>query len=205
MPTIKELQTAINERNLDTRKLNAEQMQALDSAFDSGDLTGYDSIQDYDRLINLGAKSVAIGKEQKLEPLKTSTGIERSDLVLAGAASMSMVPYYTNRDQLMKAFVDSGFKSKFGVDTRNADMFGMYQKRFSVLKDAMDKLPKVKGRAGIPVRMLGSLAGVVDNTVDFFSKLRKYGATPALSTEAQSMLMAAGGATAGSTLYEIGN
>ena len=70
MPTIKELQTAINEKNLDTRKLNAEQMQALDSAFDSGELTGYDSIQDYDRLINLGAKSVAIGKEQKLEPLK---------------------------------------------------------------------------------------------------------------------------------------
>ena len=102
MPTIKELQTAINEKNLDTRKLNAEQMQALDSAFDSGELTGYDSIQDYDRLINLGAKSVAIGKEQKLEPLKTSTGIERGDLVFAGAASMSMVPYYMNRDQLMK-------------------------------------------------------------------------------------------------------
>jgi hypothetical protein len=46
VPTIKELQTAINEKNLDTRKLNAEQMQALDSAFDSGELTGYDSIQD---------------------------------------------------------------------------------------------------------------------------------------------------------------
>ena len=126
MPTIKELQTAINEKNLDTRKLNTEQMQALDSAFDSGELTGYDSIQDYDRLINLGAKSVAIGKKQKLEPLKTSTGLERGDLVFAGAASMSMVPYYMNRDQLMKAFVQSGFKDQYGVDMRNADMFGMY-------------------------------------------------------------------------------
>ena len=77
MPTIKELQTAINEKNLDTRKLNAEQMQALDAAFDSGELTGYDSIQDYDRLINLGAKSVAIGKEQKLEPLKNCYRIRK--------------------------------------------------------------------------------------------------------------------------------
>lgn len=205
MPTIKELQTAINEKNLDTRKLNAEQMQALDSAFDSGELTGYDSIQDYDRLINLGAKSVAIGKEQKLEPLKTSTGIERGDLVFAGAASMSMVPYYMNRDQLMKAYVDSGFKDRFGVDTRNADMFGMYQKRFTALSDQVKKLPKIRGRAGLPVRMLGSLAGMADNTVDFFKKLKRYGATPALSTEAQSALLGGAGALSGSTLYEIGN
>lgn len=205
MPTIKELQTAINEKNLDTRKLNAEQMQALDSAFDSGELTGYDSIQDYDRLINLGAKSVAIGKEQKLEPLKTSTGIERGDLVFAGAASMSMVPYYMNRDQLMKAFVQSGFKDQYGVDMRNADMFGMYQKRFTALSDQVKKLPKIRGRAGLPVRMLGSLAGMADNTIDFFKKLKKFGATPALATESQSILMAAGGAGAGSVLYDIGN
>jgi len=205
VPTIKELQTAINEKNLDTRKLNAEQMQALDAAFDSGELTGYDSIQDYDRLINLGAKSVAIGKEQKLEPLKTATGIERGDLVFAGAASMSMVPYYMNRDQLMKAYVDSGFKDRFGVDTRNADMFGMYQKRFTALSDAVKKLPNVRGRAGLPVRMLGSLAGMADNTVDFFKKLKRYGATPALSTEAQSALLGGAGALSGSTLYEIGN
>lgn len=205
MPTIKELQTAINEKNLDTRKLNAEQMQALDSAFDSGELTGYDSIQDYDRLINLGAKSVAIGKEQKLEPLKTSTGIERGDLVFAGAASMSMVPYYMNRDQLMKAFVQSGFKDQYGVDMRNADMFNMYQKRFTALSDAVKKLPNVRGRAGLPVRMLGSLAGMADNTIDFFKKLKKFGATPALATESQSILMAAGGAGAGSILYDIGN
>lgn len=205
MPTIKELQTAINERNLDTRKLNQEQMQALDAAFESGELTGYDSIQDYDRLINLGAKSVAIGKEQKLEPLKTATGLERGDLVLAGAASMAMVPYYMNRDQLMKAFVQSGFKDRFGVDTRNADMFGMYQKRFTVLRDAVKKLPNVRGRLGLPVRMLGSLAGMADNTIDFFQKLKRYGATPALSTEAQSIMMGAGGAGAGSVLYDIGN
>ena len=205
MPTIKELQTAINEKNLDTRKLNAEQMQALDAAFDSGELTGYDSIQDYDRLINLGAKSVAIGKEQKLEPLKTATGLERGDLVFAGAASMSMVPYYMNRDQLMKAYVDSGFKDRFGVDMRNAEMFGMYQKRFTALSDAVKKLPNIRGRAGLPIRMLGSLAGMADNTVDFLKKLKRYGATPALSTEAQSALMAAGGAFGGSTLYEIGN
>ncbi len=64
--------------------------------------------------------------------------------------------------------MDSGFKSEFGVDRRNADMFGMYQKRFSVLRDAVNKLPKVRGIAGLPVRMFGSLAGVADDTIDFF-------------------------------------
>jgi hypothetical protein len=88
---------------------------------------------------------------------------------------------------------------------RNADMFGMYQKRFTALSDAVKKLPNVRGRAGLPVRMLGSLAGMADNTVDFFKKLKKFGATPALATESQSILMAAGGAGAGSVLYDIGN
>lgn len=204
MPTIKELQTAIDEKNLDTRKLNQEQMQALDAAFESGELTGYDSIQDYDRIINLGAKSVAIGKEQRLAPLKTATGLDRGDLMFAGGASMAMIPYYMNRDQLMKAFVQSGFKDRFGVDMRNADMFGMYEKRFTALRDFTKKLPKIRGALGLPVRMLGSLAGMADNTIDFFSKLRKFGATPALSTEAQSILGGAAGTIAGSALYDIG-
>ena len=106
MATIKELQTAINEKNLDTRKLNTEQMQALDSAFDSGELTGYDSIQDYDRLINLGAKSVAIGKEQKLEPLKTSTGFACTDRTgkVVAAQTLSMWRSPTRQKQFQPGY-----------------------------------------------------------------------------------------------------
>ncbi len=40
------LQKAIDEKNIDTRKLSSEQLQALDQAFKSGELTGYDSVKD---------------------------------------------------------------------------------------------------------------------------------------------------------------
>ena len=100
-----------------------------------------------------------------------------------------MVPYFMNRDQIMDAFVRNNLKDRFGVDTRFATMADMYQKRFTVLGDAVKKLPQIRGRAGLPVRMLGSLAGMADNTVDFFKKLKKFGATPSLSTEAQLSLI----------------
>ena len=205
MASIKELQSAINTRNIDTRKLNQEQLTALDTAFKTGELKGYEGVEDYQRLIDLGATSVARQKEKRLSPFETATGLDRGDLVFAGAASASMVPYFMNRDQIMDAFVKSNFKDRYGVDTRFATMADMYQKRFTVLGDAVKKLPQIRGRAGIPVRMLGSLAGMADNTVDFFKKLKKFGATPSLSTEAQSLLMGAAGAAGGSSLYEMAN
>ena len=205
MASIKELQSAINTRNIDTRKLNQEQLQALDTAFKTGELTGYEGVEDYQRLIDLGAASVAGQKEKRLKPFETATGLDRGDLVFAGAASASMVPYFMNRDQIMDAFVRNNFKDRFGVDTRFATMADMYQKRFTVLGDAVKKLPQIRGRAGLPVRMLGSLAGMADNTVDFFKKLKKFGATPSLSTEAQSLLMSASGAFGGNALYEMAN
>ena len=205
MASIKELQSAIDTRNIDTRKLNQEQLTALDTAFKTGELTGYEGVEDYQRLIDLGAMSVAGQKEKRLKPFETATGLDRGDLVFAGAASASMVPYFMNRDQIMDAFVRSNFKDRYGVDTRFATMADMYQKRFTVLGDAVKKLPQIRGRAGLPVRMLGSLAGMADNTVDFFKKLKKFGATPSLSTEAQSLLMGASGAFGGSALYDMAN
>jgi len=203
--SIKELQSAIDTRNIDTRKLSQEQMQALDTAFKAGELTGYEGVEEYQKLVDLGAMSVAAQKEKRLKPFETATGLDRGDLVFAGAASASMVPYFMNRDQIMDAFVQSNFKDRYGVDTRFATMSDMYQKRFTVLGDAVKKLPQIRGRAGLPVRMLGSLAGMADNTVDFFKKLKKFGATPSLSTEAQSLLMGASGAFGGSALYDMAN
>ena len=205
MASIKELQSAIDTRNIDTRKLSQEQLQALDTAFKTGELTGYEGVEDYQRLIDLGAASVAGQKEKRLKPFETATGVDRGDLVFAGAASGSMIPYFMNRDQIMDAFVQSNFKDRYGVDTRFANMADMYQKRFTVLGDAVKKLPQIRGRAGLPVRMLGSLASMADNTVDFFKKLKKFGATPSLSTEAQSLLLGASGAFGGSALYDMAN
>ena len=138
MASIKELQSAIDTRNIDTRKLSQEQLQALDTAFKTGELTGYEGVEDYQRLIDLGAASVAGQKEKRLKPFETATGVDRGDLVFAGAASGSMIPYFMNRDQIMDAFVQSNFKDRYGVDTRFANMADMYQKRFTVLGDAVN-------------------------------------------------------------------
>jgi len=205
MASLKELQSAIDQKKIDTRSLAPQQMEALDQAFKSGELKGYEGVEDYSRLINLGAQSVAGVKQKRLEGMKTATGMERGDLVFYGAAGASMIPYFKNKDALMDAFVQQGFKDRYGVDTRFGNMSEVYNKRFSVLKDSLKKLPNVRGPAGIPVRMLGNLAGMVDNTIDFFQKARKFGTTPQLATEATSLLAGASGAGAGSILYDMGN
>ena len=149
MASIKELQSAIDTRNIDTRKLSQEQLQALDTAFKTGELTGYEGVEDYQSLMDLGAASVAGQKEKRLKPCETATGVDRGDLVFAGAASGSMIPYFMNRDQIMDAFVQSNFKDRYGVDTRFANMADMYQKRMSVLGKAAEKLGTDKAEVGV--------------------------------------------------------
>ena len=205
MPSIQELQTAIDQKALDTRQLEPLQLKALDEAFKSGELKGYDGIQDYARLVDLGAMSVASGKEQRMKAFESATGVDRGDMVLLGSAGMAMVPYMKNQGALIDAFEKNGFKDYYGVDKRFGGMADIYGKRFSVLSDALKKLPKVPGAAGAPVRLLANLAGMVDDTVDIFQKFARRGASPALSTEAQSIGMGAIGAFGGSGLYEIAN
>ena len=53
MADIKTLQKAIDDKRIDTRQLNEVQLKALDDAFKSGDLKGYDGAQDYERLIGI--------------------------------------------------------------------------------------------------------------------------------------------------------
>lgn len=205
MASLKELQKAIDEKRVDTRSLNSEQLGALDQAFKTGELTGYDGIQDYERLISLGARSVASEKEKRLQGFEAATGITRGNFVLAGAAGMSMLPYLKDRDVLLDAFVKNGYKDIYGVDTRFASLGEIYKKRFTVLGDALKKLPQVRGPVGAPIRMLGNLAGMVDNTIDFFTKLGRYGASPALRATAGDIVLGGLGAGAGSAAYDIAN
>jgi hypothetical protein len=102
-------------------------------------------------------------------------------LVLQGVL---LLAYFKNRDALIDAFTKNGFKDIYGVDTRFNGLGEIYKNRFTVLGDAIKKLPKVSGPVGAPVRMLGNLAGMVDNTIDFFGKLGRYGGSAALTTEA---------------------
>jgi len=46
MASIQELQKALDNKQIDTSTLNNDQLNALDKAFKSGELKGYDSVRD---------------------------------------------------------------------------------------------------------------------------------------------------------------
>jgi hypothetical protein len=105
----------------------------------------------------------------------------------------------------------------YGVDTRFAPMSEIYKRRFTVFGDALKKLPNVRGPAGLPIKAFSNLAGMVDNTIDFFTKLGGgfaktktglrfqpgFGATQPLETFAKSVLAGGAGAAAGSAAFDI--
>jgi hypothetical protein len=169
------------------------------------ELKGYTDFNEYRGLFDVAKKSLAIAKQKELEPLKTSTGIERGDLVFAGAATGSMVPFMTDRTTLLDAYQKYGFKDYYGVDTRFANMSDIYNKRLTVLSDQMKKLPTIKGPLGLPVRLLKGTATMLDDYADTFNKFSKFGASPALATTYKSALLGATGAAGGSLAYDIGN
>lgn len=205
MPTIDQLQKAIDEKRIDTRKLAPEQKDALDAAFKAGELKGYEGLQDYENLIDLSAKSLAAGKEVRLKGAESAGLPSRENMVLYGAAGMAMVPYFKDQQALIDAFQKNGFKDFYGIDTRFAKGADIYGKRLSTLKEGLKDLKFLprKGIVGLPVRAFGSVLGVIDDTINFFSKVGKYGASPAAATEAASILYGAGGAFGGNAAYEI--
>ena len=205
MATLQQLQKAIDQRSLDTRALSKEQLGALDQAFKEGELKGYDSIKDYSKIIDLASKSVAFEKEKRLKGFTAATGIERGNLVAIGAASFAAVPYLKEKDVIVDAFKNYGMKTVYGIDTRFNTLGEIYKNRFTVLGDQIKKLPNIRGPIGAPIRMLGNVASMLDNTVDFLDKLRKYGPTPALALEGKSAMAGAAGAFTGSSLYEVAN
>jgi hypothetical protein len=205
MAALDKVQKAIDEKRIDTRSLNEEQIGALDDAFKSGELTGYESVGQYEKLIDLGAMSVAQGKMKRLKPMESSTGIGRGDMVLAGTVGFGMLPYMVEREALISSYVKNGFKDVYGVDNRYVAGASIYDKRLSQMSKFAKKLKKVPGPLGIPVRLLGNTIGVLDNTVDFFKKINKFGPSTALGVEAKSALGAIGGAFGGSATYDIAN
>lgn len=205
MSTLKQIQTAIDQKQIDTRSLSNDQKAALDDAFKSGELQGYEGLDDYENLINLSAQSLAAGKESQLRGAVSAGLPDRGNMVLYGAGAAAMVPYFKNQQALIDSFAKNGFQELYGVDTRFAKGSDIYGKRLSTLKDSLKNIKALprKGIVGLPVRMFGSTLGVIDDTVNFFNQVRKYGASPAAATEAASILYGAGGAFAGNAAYEI--
>ena len=118
MVAINQLQKAIDAKQIDTRSLSPEQLGALDDAFKTGELKGYNSIGEYEKLIDLGAMSVAQGKMKRLKSFESATGVGRGDLVLAGTLGFGMLPYMVEREALVSSYVKNGFKDVYGIDNR---------------------------------------------------------------------------------------
>jgi hypothetical protein len=205
MVAINQLQKAIDAKQIDTRSLSSEQLGALDDAFKTGELKGYNSIGEYEKLIDLGAMSVAQGKMKRLKSFESATGVGRGDLVLAGTLGFGMLPYMVEREALVSSFVKNGFKDVYGIDNRYVAGSSIYEKRLSKMSEFAKKLKKVPGPVGAPVRLLGNTIGMLDNTVDFFKKIQKFGPSPALAVEAKASLGAIGGAAAGSAAFDMAN
>ena len=205
MVAINQLQKAIDAKQIDTRSLSPEQLGALDDAFKTGELKGYNSIGEYEKLIDLGAMSVAQGKMKRLKSFESATGVGRGDLVLAGTLGFGMLPYMVEREALVSSFVKNGFKDVYGIDNRYVAGLSIYEKRLSKMSEFAKKLKKVPGPVGAPVRLLGNTIGMLDNTVDFFKKIQKFGPSPALAVEAKASLGAIGGAAAGSAAFDMAN
>ena len=205
MSELSKVQKAIDEKRIDTRSLNKDQKLALDNAFKTGDLSGYGGVEEYEKLINLGAMSVAQGKLKRLKPLESSTGITRGDVVLAGTAGLSMLPYLTEREALLDSFVKNGFEDVYGIDKRWDTTGKIYQRRLGAMSNFAKNMKKVPGPLGTPVRAMGNLIGMLDDTVDFFRKAGKMGISKPLEVEIKSGLGAVGGAMAGTAAFDIGN
>ena len=205
MSILKELQTAIDQKKIDTRTLSDVEKAALDDSFKSGELQGYEGIEDYENLINLSAQSLAVGKEAQLRGAVSAGLPDRGNMVMYGAGAAAMVPYFKNQQALIDSFAKNGFQELYGVDTRFAKASDIYGKRLSTLKDSLKSIKALprRGIVGLPVRMFGSVLGVVDDTLNFLNQARKYGGSPAVVADASSMLYGAGGAFGGNAAYEI--
>lgn len=201
MATIQELQKRLDEKTFDPSKLNDQQRQAVDIAFQSGQLKGYNSVSEIERERSIGAKMVAREKEKKADPFKTATqglfpsgeGVERSDLELVGDVAGSGYVYIKDMPKVVSAFTKDP-AATYSIDKMRAA--GM----------SLDKYQKALGRLPIirNFKPLANVARAVGNVADGF---RTVGRAPSqlLLTEAKSQLAGSAGAGAGSILYDAAN
>ena len=115
MSILKELQTAIDQKKIDTRTLSDVEKAVLDDSFKSGELQGYEGIEDYENLINLSAQSLAVGKEAQLRGAVSAGLPDRGNMVMYGAGAAAMVPYFKNQQALIDSFAKNGFQELYTI------------------------------------------------------------------------------------------
>ena len=202
MATLQELQKRLDEKTFDPSALNNDQRAAVDLALESGQLKGYTNVAEVEKERDLGAKLIAREKTKKADPFKTATegifpftgeGIERSDLELIGDVAGSGAVYLNDMPKIVSAF------TRDPSATYAADKLRAASINFDKYEKALGKLPVVKN-----FKMLGSVARAFGRVADGFRTVSK-APTQLLVTEAKSQLAGAGGAGAGSILYDMAN
>jgi hypothetical protein len=169
---------------------------------ESGQLKGYTNVAEVEKERNLGAKLLTREKTKKADPFKTATegifpftgeGIERSDLELIGDVAGSGAVYLNDMPKIVSAF------TRDPSATYAADKLRAASINFDKYEKALGKLPVVKN-----FKMLGSVARAFGRVADGFRTVSK-APSQLLVTEAKSQLAGAGGAGAGSVLYDMAN
>ena len=202
MATIQELQKRLDEKTFDPSKLNDDQRAAVDLAFQSGQLKGYNSVAEVEKEREIGAKLVAKEKEKRADPFKTATegifpftgeGIERRDLELVGDVTGMGAVYLRDMPKIVNEFTKNP-QAGLGADKLRAAVtnFDKYEKLFG-------RLPVVRN-----VKMLGNVARAFGKVVDGFRTVSK-APSQLLVTTVKGDLAGAVGAGAGSVLYDAAN
>ena len=88
MATLQELQVRLDKKTFDPSQLNDDQRTAVDLAFESGELKGYNSVAEIERERSIASEIIAGEKEKKDQPFTVATrgllpftkeGVERAD------------------------------------------------------------------------------------------------------------------------------
>jgi hypothetical protein len=230
MADIKQLQKALDQKALDTSKLNRKQLHALDNAFKHGLLKGYGSVSELQHEQGGAADTLAAEKKKQLRPFQEATkgalnipflgspypeGIQRSDFEMVGDVTGNVIPYLLDREKIMSQMISEGGRADYSIRAATSN-FGKFSKLAST----------VGGRtpAGKTIGILGRVAAVAKRTYNFGKALleqAKYGTpllgkipgmgrvqakahmlpTQLLQTELKSQLLGIGGAGTGSLLY----
>ena len=202
MATIEELQTRLDNKTFDPGALNDDQRAAVDLAFKSGQLKGYNSVSEIERERDIGAKIIAKEKAKRDQPFTvatqgmlplTSQGVERSDLELVGDVGGAAYIYSKDMPKIVSAFTKDP-QAGLGLDKMRAAAtdFDKYEKQ-------LQKLPFIR-----QFKLLGKTARAVGKVMDGF-RLTAKAPGQILVTEAKAQVASAGGAAGGSVLYDIAN
>lgn len=200
MATLEELQSAIDNKTLDTRNLNREQRYAVDELFKAGQLTGYESIDQLDTEIETVADKLAEQKTKQLQPFEAATGIGRAGTELVGEVAGGLIPWIKNNKAVAEEMIKGFGQAQMGMNEQGLQALRIKGYQFDKYSKMLQNLPVIKG-----FKLLRGTASVVGKMADGFRTLSKTGGSQLVQTEFKSIAGSVAGAGAGSLAFDAAN